>query len=328
MWVFRLDTIKIKNYFIDNFLKLSGPMNYLGEKFREYLKVKWIAWGVIPLILIAFGLFMSLMNLVSLDESFTLLSDKKPDLTYINYNKEGMSSGEKSVFKFVASENSLGIISLRINTFDRINSDQLVFRIKKEDQQSWFYENTYSADQIEDGELYPFGFPILTDTREKEIVIELESLFGEEDNSIAISQIEPNFIPKYKFNKKELIENKSKLITLFSKKIRYNSFSVFSLIISLFYFLPLVVYFSILKSTKGFKDKITSQQLFSSMLLLYLSFQFLEQIYKLMAKYYFKDVIPAKYFSSISNAVLCIVIFLGILILFNKKSCNLDSPDS
>lgn len=328
MWVFRLDTIKIKNYFIDNFLKLSGPMNYLGEKFKEYLKVKWIAWGVIPLILIVFGLFMSLMNLVSLDESFTLLSDKEPEITYFNYMKEGMISGDKSVFKFKASENNLGIVSLRINTFDRINSDQLVFRIKKENQQDWYYENTYFADQFVNEELFLFGFPIYADSKEEIFIIEIESLLGEKENSIAISEIEPNIIPKYKYNKKELVENKSKLIDLFIKKIRYNSFSVFSLIISLFYFIPLVVYFSILKSTKGFKNKITSQQLFSSMLLLYLSFQFLEQIYKLMAKYYFKNVILAKYFSSISNTVLCVVIFLGILILFNKKSGNLDSPDS
>jgi hypothetical protein len=271
---------------------------------------------------------MYLLSVIFWDESFTIISDKKPELTYLNYIKDGMMSGDKSVFKFKASEDNLGIVALRIDTFNRINSDQLIFRIKKEDQQGWQYENTYFADQFVNEDLFLFGFPIYTDSKEEIFIIEIESLLGEKENSFAISEIEPNIIPKYKYNKKELIENKSKLITLFTKKIRYNSFSVFSLIISLFYFLPLVVYFSILKSTKGFKDKITSQQLFSSMLLLYLSFQFLEQIYKLMAKYYFKDVIPAKYFSSISNAVLCIVIFLGILILFNKKSCNLDSPDS
>ncbi len=328
MWVYKLDTDKIKNYFIDKLLHLTDSIKCKSKTVSSYLKIKWISYFLIPITLTVLALFLFLIGIVFLDDSFTIISDKKPEITYLHYMTEEIISGEKSVFKFKASENNLGIVALRINTFGRINNDHLVFRIKKEDEQDWHYENTYLADQFANEELYSFGFPIYANSKGETYVVEIESLHGEKENSIAISEIEPNIIPKYKYNKRVLIEDRSKLISFFTKKVMYNSFSSFSIIIGLFYFLPLVFYFSILKSSKGFRDKITSQQLFSSMLLLYLSFQFLEQIYKLLAKYYFKDVVPAKYFSTISNAVLCVVIFLGLLILFDKKSSNLNSPNS
>ena len=55
--------------------------------------------------------------------------------------------------------NELGVVWIRFNTFGRINSDILTFKIREKGQNNWYYENLYRVDQFQDGKLFPFGFP-------------------------------------------------------------------------------------------------------------------------------------------------------------------------
>jgi hypothetical protein len=153
---------------------------------------------------------------------------------------------------FVSKYNNLGIIAIRFNTFSRINNDTLTFRLKEKGQSDWYYQNNYKTDQFQDQELFPFGFPIISDSKNKTYIFEIQSQHGKADDAVAISQIQPILVSKYTFTINELFHQKRFLLSfIFNKTINIlsdvniTSYS-FSFLLPLYYFLI----FSIFRKNK------------------------------------------------------------------------------
>lgn len=143
---------------------------------------------------------------------------------------------------FKPSYQNLGIVQVRFVTFKRMSDDKLIFRIKEKGQTEWYYQATYKTDQFQDDELFPFGFPLIQDSQNKEYEFEIISLLGAQENNVGASKTFPSFAAKYIYSK-DILNNKEELISFLLNKFVNTVSDPDVLTHSLFYLLPLVLYF-------------------------------------------------------------------------------------
>jgi uncharacterized membrane protein YfhO len=120
---------------------------------------------------------------------------------------------------FTARFDNLGTIALAFDTNNRSINDKVVFRLKQRDQKDWYYQNTYNANQFQNNIPFPFGFPVISDSKNKSYSIQIESLEGKSGESLIISENNKNFLSIYKYSKSELINNPKAMIQFFVNKI-------------------------------------------------------------------------------------------------------------
>lgn len=153
------------------------------------------------------------------------------------YENKDLFKGDKLIGEFEATNNNLGIVSVKFNTHNKVNDDYLQFKIKEVGSSGWYYSNKYKVDQFQNNKYFPFGFPQINNSKGKEYQIEIESLAGVEGNSIKIKD-NASFLSKYSFPKAYLMENKIKIPVFIFNKIK----SFFNNIDDNYYLLLLVVF--------------------------------------------------------------------------------------
>ncbi|MBI5122595.1 hypothetical protein HZA75_01925 [Candidatus Roizmanbacteria bacterium] len=113
-------------------------------------------------------------------------------------------SGEKISGKIKATENNFGILLFRFAKLSGKVEDSIVFKIKEEKSQKWYYEHNYKADQFWDNEYFTFGFPPFKNSKNNTYVFEIESLAGTYKNGIGWSKVSPQVAIVYKYNVEQL----------------------------------------------------------------------------------------------------------------------------
>ncbi len=221
----------------------------------------------IPALLFILGFFLSSVQFYRQEISFLSLTKNHSTNDITSSPAGNLLAGNKISGKFVAYDDYLGIVSVRFDTFYRINDDWLVFRIKQLGDSKWYYENYYKVDQFQSHELFPFGFPIIKNSAGKTYVFEIESTTGTSDDSVALDKTYPVFISIYKYPRKVVFsgfgplqkflpeklasfrnENIGRTIQA-NKTIRFIFKKFFNIVINtqipvlgFFYFLPLIIY--------------------------------------------------------------------------------------
>ena len=153
-------------------------------------KRKIVRFVLIPFLLLVLWFGFTVSYIMYLDSSFTLISNTLPSTVFTHLPIGTLEKGEYISGKFVGNNNNLGIISLRFKTFFRPayeNEDHLLFQIKEAGDKKWYYQNTYRVGTIYDVPFFPFGFPIITDSKGKIYEFKVTSLNGNGQNSIALS---------------------------------------------------------------------------------------------------------------------------------------------
>ena len=127
--------------------------------------------------------------------------------------------GEKITGKFKASENNLGVILLKFIKFGK-GLDTLVFRLKEEGSQEWYYENKYYGELFNNNQYYPFGFPSISSSKNRSYIVEVESTSGKAQNGVAVSENKPQAALVYNYAISE-IKNPISLSSFAFKKLTY-----------------------------------------------------------------------------------------------------------
>ena len=159
------------------------------------------------IIAFSYGLFKERSN-------FSVITHKYPKNVFTVFKEGDIFAGEKLQVTIRSYENNLGIIAIRFNTFGKVHYDTFVFRIKEEGASNWYHINTYNAKEFGGFPFFPFGFPIISQSKDKSYTIELESKAGKKGDAIAIAQEEPTVLAKHKFSKAELLATKTLLLPL------------------------------------------------------------------------------------------------------------------
>jgi len=124
--------------------------------------------------------------------------------TVIVERKESVSF-EKNRFigEFVSTSDNLGIVSTRIHNFSNRNYELVNFRIKEINSNDWYYVNNYQIEQSKNRQYFPFGFPIINNSKNKKYQFEIEYL-----NLETVTK-KSDFLIKYSFPKQYLMDHKS-----------------------------------------------------------------------------------------------------------------------
>lgn len=215
-------------------------------KNKKYLpKKKWIRYGLIPVVLFALWILLTYWYIVIFDQSFLVISYSNPIKTIVQSLHGRLFKGDKLTGEFKAVDNNLGIVAIRLQTYQRVqykDEDLLRFRIKEKGASQWYYENNYRSGFVYDMPFLPFGFPIISTSQGKTYIFELESLKGDPTNSVSLSTRQPVLMTKYQANKSSLVKDPKNLIIFAFKKFVY-SFATIDIIYSSFVFLiPLLFY--------------------------------------------------------------------------------------
>lgn len=94
--------------------------------------------------------------------------------------------GKSVAGEFVARENNLGTVKLKVNTFHRMNTTDIQFTLRQKGNSEWLVVNTYDLDRFNNYLLYPFGFPPMVDSAGKTYEFEITSINGTGDNAIGL----------------------------------------------------------------------------------------------------------------------------------------------
>lgn len=173
--------------------------------------------------------FAFLIIAVSLSVGYNFYTKKTPLLTLQHsYSKEILTTsrkgellaGDKVIGEFKSEDNFLGIVEIRFLIHGKVNSDSYIFRIKEKSDKEWYHTNTYKAKEFGGYPLFPFGFPVITNSKGKIYYFELESLSGRSRDAASISAIEPVAVVKNVFNRTYLMNHKEELALFLFKKIK------------------------------------------------------------------------------------------------------------
>jgi hypothetical protein len=225
---------------------------------KKIMSHRIIAWVVFPCVLVLAWAILTLVTIINYDKSFLVLSQNLSQSSFTNIPNGALLKNEKITGSFVAKENNLGIVSIRFKQELRIpykDEDTLIFRIKEKGANTWYYSGKFMSGLTFDVPFLPFGFPVINNSRGKTYDFELESLSGNTQNGVVVSDNLPNLVAKYQFSKSELTGDKKALIIFGGKKFTEAIQNLDVLLAAVIYLMPLLLYFVVLsmrlKSTYG-----------------------------------------------------------------------------
>ncbi|MGI6278812.1 MAG: hypothetical protein ACOYJ8_03345, partial [Patescibacteria group bacterium] len=176
-----------------NFIR--GRTNLLPYKTKKvihllqnYFEKRWIKWGIIPSLLFALGVGLMFSNIMTAKDSFTVLGYDTPVSCQINTQEIDKSTWESFqpekqvqnnfpyqttiLCQFNAPADNLGSIAIKFNRLDETNLDQqLTFATKQTNSKDWHYINQYNMNQIFENKYYPFGFPTIENSENKQYIV-------------------------------------------------------------------------------------------------------------------------------------------------------------
>lgn len=214
------------------------------------LAKRLIRWGLIPLALCVFWIMASVF--LNPNARFSFLSYSDSNLARV-LKKDLLLKSTKLSGEFKANENHLGIVWLSFTKPKGVlfeNEDTLVFRIKEKGSKNWYQANTYKSGLFYGYTLFPFGFSMIDNSKNKTYVFELESLSGNKNNAISIDKDNPVFISSYKIPPKEIFSNVNVLINFIFKKVITSFSTIQFFLYSTLYLIPLLYYLLLQISVK------------------------------------------------------------------------------
>ena len=194
------------------------------------MKKKFVKVLIIPILITAVFFLIQALPLLTHFGITSIIEEKFLDFEGAKKPGRPLLKNEKTSAKFSATENNIGVVLVRFVKFGR-GSDTLMFRIKREGDTEWYYENKYFGELFQHNEYYPFGFPPISSSKNKSYLVEVESLFGQSQNGVAVSQDKPQTAFVYSYSSEELKDPKA-FLSFVPKKSVYvlNNIDYFRLV--------------------------------------------------------------------------------------------------
>lgn len=197
------------------------------------------------LLLLLFWVIMTALYVDSNDWSFTNVSSiHLKSLEGITQTTR-LLEGVKLTGSLTATDNNLGVIAIRFETYERPvfeNEDILLFRLRELGSDKWMYTNYYRIGLIYDSPIFPFGFPIINNSKGKKYTYELVSLHGNGSNSVSVRAREPIVSSKYVYSKPEISKSILSILAFILRKFGQVTANIDIFYSSMWYLLPLVYF--------------------------------------------------------------------------------------
>ena len=152
-------------------------------------------WIFLPLILLLAAVFLSVI--------FFFNSDLNPNVLSHNESGQKIIKTNNSISgKFKASDNYLGIISVRFNKENL--SGNSIFQIKNVLEEDWYHTATISAVQYNTLPFYSFGFPIIEKSKNQIYQFQIKLFSG--NRGLSLSKQAPVLVTNYAYPKEILLK--------------------------------------------------------------------------------------------------------------------------
>lgn len=227
---------------------------------KKFKKNQLFAKFGIPLLLCGLWLTLSFSQIIISEGTLSGIKETFSSKALGKSATGMLLKGEKETFKFHSSEKGLGSVTIHFDTFNRFNNDFVIFRIKEEGAKDWYYEHPYATEQFTGLPHYPFGFPIIEDSQDKEYIVEIESLAGTPTSAVAIPKSNNVLITTYQFEKNRIISDSNYLFAFLQKKIQHSLYGNYIIFTTSIYLFPLVFYLIWLL----FEDRIKSESIYKN----------------------------------------------------------------
>ena len=126
-----------------------------------------VTYILLPIFLCLIGVILLFNFLVEGEYGFTNLDVRGSQINTTTSLSGELLMGDIVKGSFHSLYDNLGIVSVRFYNQDRDSKDTLIFRLKEEGNQDWYYQAEYKTDQFLPHKLFPFGFPIINNSTNK-----------------------------------------------------------------------------------------------------------------------------------------------------------------
>lgn len=287
---------------------------------NKFFSKKWVYLFLLPCILFISGLFFAIYHIFTYDTYYLALPIVSDKSSVIYITDEKFKDGDIIRGEFTAHENNLGAVILKIkNNHDESIADnyKVFFRFKESGSKSWLSENSYNGGQFKELNHFPFGLPLIGDSKNKRYIFEVTTKGVNEKNFLDVDNGQ-KIISQYLYARSQFKDPKI-LISFVFFKFKYITQNLDGLLTSLIYFIPLYGYFYILKD----KNKIRLNPILSFILLIYIIEKLIRQpmiklLNRVLVGIYNLKIIDSKYklkTLSMFNILLFIIIIIDIFII-------------
>lgn len=185
--------------------------------------------------LLLLGGFIFVIHDIFFTDSFSVLS------YYHEPIKNEQQNNTIFKFKITAQENNLGIITTKLHSKKRITNKKVTFLIKDTQNNNILSTSHYNSDYFDYEEYFPFGFPAISDSKNKTYEFQLIVSDKQLLNDLILVQDEP-IITKYVFTSDLVTQDYETFINFVFKKFHLYISFIPNIIKALFYFIPFFVY--------------------------------------------------------------------------------------
>jgi hypothetical protein len=222
----------------------------LKIKSNKYIKI-----FIIPSFLFLLWVVLTFFQIISNDGSPTVLTKKYSQQEFPKINNDPILSNEKRTFEFTATHNNLGYISINFDVVGKGREDYIDLLIYEKGTKNIIKEETTFAGAFQGLNFYPFGFPIISDSKRKTYIVEITSKNGTQDNHVAIKDAKSFFSASYQYDKNLIKSSPPYLIDYAITKAINSLENNFLLFASSVYLYPFIFYIFWLFAEKYFKKK-------------------------------------------------------------------------
>lgn len=101
-----------------------------------------------------------------------------------NIAKKELQNGEVISQIFTSPVDDFGIVTVKLARNKGVEDDKVIFRIKEVNSEEWYYQVEVSTKDFRQEWFYPFGFPTIEDSINKDYIFELEFLSEDKDSRL------------------------------------------------------------------------------------------------------------------------------------------------
>ena len=172
----------------------------------------------------------------------TAIQEQQSETIPASFTKEPLVKGKTLYFAITAKHNNLGVLKLRPKTYNRINYDTIYFRLREKGKDTWEINNSYVVDRFEDKLFYPFGFPIIPNSKGRIYEIEITSEKGTPTDSVGFYGGYNSIATQYIYSR-ETIEINNKLLTSFLyEKLSSLMNDLYFILFYVIFLIPIILY--------------------------------------------------------------------------------------
>ena len=176
--------------------------------------------------------------------SFSVVTHQTKNNAQTNNETASLYKDNSYRGEFKSKASNLGIIILEGINYKKPqsgNEDNLIFRFREKGKKNWLFQREYKSGLFDSQTNFSFGFPAISDSKNKNYEFEILSTNGTRNNHIKIKKTN-DVITGYQYSKSEILGGSLKTIEfVYSKFIGFIT-DLELLLKSLFYLFPLAIF--------------------------------------------------------------------------------------